>query len=324
MARDTTICAPGDDGVAERWGRLWDLSPQRTAFSRLEFVTALASATELDIAVLFVALDREDVAAAAVPWKRRGPYREILVPPLTPFSAVVLRKEPAENEIHGRTSELEHLLEALEDRFDVVRLHLPPALSDVRPASWRGWIVQPFYTYVAPLPSPVSGWSANTARTFEKLRPEYEASFGDGPASDLARLCAAGYRRHGRRPPYDEDRLEAIVEAVTAAGPASVYSVRSRASGAVEAAAVIVRAGAEASYWLAGSEPGPAMTVLIGELLENLAAGGVTHLDFVGANTPGIAEFKRKFGSTLLPYYRVEHIGRRELRLLYSIRSILR
>ena len=324
MASDTTICAPGDDAVAERWGRLWDLSPQRTVFSRLEFVTALASATGLEVAVLFVANGGEDVAAAAVPWRRRGPYREILIPPLTPFSAVILNKEPAENEIHGRTSELERLLAGLEDHFDVVRLHLPPALRDVRPASWRGWDVQPFYTYVAPLPSPPSGWSTNTARTFEKLRPEYKASTLGGAASDLARLSAAGYRRHGRRPPSDADRLEAIVDAVTAAGLASVYSVRGRATGAVEAAVVVVRSGAEAAYWLAGSEPGPAMTVLIGELLEDLAAKGVAHLDFVGANTPGIAEFKRKFGSSLVPYYRIEYVGRRELRLLYSFRSILR
>ena len=324
MARETTLCAPGDAAVAERWRRLWDLSPQRTAFSRLEFVTALASATRLDVAILFVAIGGEDVAAVAVPWRRRGPYREVLTPPLTPFSAVVLRKEPAENEVHGRTSELEHLLEALQEHFAVARLHLPPALHDVRPASWRGWNVQPFYTYVAPLPSPPATWSSNTARTFERMRPEYETSAGGGSASDLARLCAAGYRRHGRKPPFEEDRIAAVVEAVTAAGSASVFSARNRASGAVEASAVVVRAGAEAAYWLAGSEPGPAMTVLIGELLEDLAGGGVARLDFVGANTPGIAEFKRKFGSGLVPYYRIEHIGRRELRLLYAIRSILR
>ena len=65
------------------------------------------------------------------------------------------------------------------------------------------------------------------------------------------------------------------------------------------------------------------MTVLVGNLLARLRDQGVHMLDFVGANTPSIAEFKRKFGSRIVPYYRVEHVVRPELRVLQRFRKML-
>ena len=76
-----------------------------------------------------------------------------------------------------------------------------------------------------------------------------------------------------------------------------------------------------AHYWIAGSPPGPAMTVLLGHTLPRLRDAGLQRFDFVGANTPSIAEFKRHFGPTLTPYFHLEKITRPELRLLRRLKG---
>jgi len=73
-------------------------------------------------------------------------------------------------------------------------------------------------------------------------------------------------------------------------------------------------------YWVAGSKRGPAMTVLLTRSLEFLREQGITTLDFMGANTDGITEFKRRFGGRLVEYthYTKQNAGNR---LVSHIRS---
>jgi hypothetical protein len=66
------------------------------------------------------------------------------------------------------------------------------------------------------------------------------------------------------------------------------------------------------------------MTVLIGKLLDELSQEGFEYFDLVGANTPSIAEFKRRLNPVLVPYFRVRHVRPRFLRILLSLRDALR
>ena len=94
-----------------------------------------------------------------------------------------------------------------------------------------------------------------------------------------------------------------------------------RRDGVPEAGLAALTDGRTAHYWLAGSVPGAAMTVLLAEAFTRLAEEGVTTFDFAGANTPSIAEFKRKFGSTLVPYARARCVSHPALRLADRLRS---
>jgi hypothetical protein len=61
------------------------------------------------------------------------------------------------------------------------------------------------------------------------------------------------------------------------------------------------------------------MTVLLAEALPRLRADGLAAFDFVGANTPSIAEFKRRLGPALVPYFRIERCTRAGLALLLRL-----
>ena len=80
------------------------------------------------------------------------------------------------------------------------------------------------------------------------------------------------------------------------------FTVSLQESQAAEAGLIVLHDANSAYYWIAGSKPGPAMTVLIGNVLTELKQAKFNTFDFVGANTPSIAEFKRRFGPVLTPY----------------------
>ena len=311
---------PTDSGVQDRWRALWASSPQRSPFSRLEYVRALGDATGLRVGVHF-----SEGAGAAVTWRRRGPFREVVLPPLTPFSALLLEAHPRDSDVHARTSALETILELLEREYDGVHLHLPPSIPDVRAAQWRGWTATPLYTYCATESGP-DGWSAGTARTYRAGRDDYELVEGTEAAGAAARFVAASYGRRDRALPLDERSIPALVERLKEAGLATSFAVRFKASSQMHAGIVLLRAETDSNayYWIAGSRPGSGMTVLIGEVLAHLFRSGVETFDFVGANTPSIAEFKRRFAGRLVPYFRLIRYDRRELKILHIFRKMLR
>ena len=311
--------------VEERWGALWDASPQRSPFSRLEYVRAVAAAADLEVGVHFVEEDGVASAGAAVTWRKRGPYRIVLVPPFTPFSALMLRGRVPASDVHSRSSSFGALLRDLERSYDAVQLHLHPSIADVRPATWAGWEARPLYTYVLPIERDANvtdGWSNSTARNFRGARSEYEVLEGREAAAAAIALCRESYARHGRSAPLPVGALKNLVAGTTTLN--SPYAVR-RLDGErrIDAAVILLSDAGRAYYWIAGGRPGNGMTVLIGELLSRFDPAEVALFDFVGANSPAIAEFKRRFGSRLENYYSVQYYARKDVQLLYMMRSLI-
>ena len=266
-----------------------------------------------------VSVDGRDEAGALVHWRRRGPYRVVVVPPFTQYSAVVLRASPSEAEVHARRSAFDALLAALEPCF--ARLGFFMTLADVRPAQWRGWQVKPVYTYRLALDPDdlLHTWSSATRRAFRKHSAAYRVE--EQPAAAvIVQRCAESYQRHGRPLPADPTRLRTLVEALLAEEQARLFTATPAEGTTPEGGLAVLHDGQTAHYWVAGSTPGPAMTVLLGHTLPRLRDAGIQTFDFVGANTPSIAEFKRHFGPVLTPYFHLEKITRPELRLLHRLK----
>ena len=121
--------------------------------------------------------------------------------------------------------------------------------------------------------------------------------------------------------PVGVARLRRLVGSLLASGLARLFTAAS-ARGEVEGALVVLRDGTAAYDWFVGSRPGPARARLTYDVLLHLHDQDVRTYDFGGANTPSIAEFKRRFGGVLTPYYRVERYVRPELRLFDRARRL--
>jgi hypothetical protein len=309
-------------GARRRWKTLWAASPQRSAFTSLAYARAAAAVYDLKTDLHLITGDGQTAEAGAIVyWRRRGPYRQVVLPPMTQYSPLLLHTSPRESDLHHRRSALEALLAALESRYHHLRLFCPD-LPDVRVCQWRGWKTTPFYTYRLPLGEGdlFGAWSSSTRATFRKHRTDYHVTEHPEAAPEIVSLCEAGYERHDRSLPVDRNRLLSLIGALHQNGQVRLFTAVPTGSECAEAGIAVLHDGRMAHYWIAGSEPGPAMTVLIGVLLEQLQKEGFEWFDFVGANTPSIAEFKRRFGPSLEPYYLLETSTRPELRLIHALR----
>ncbi len=286
-----------DSEARARYGTLWERT--RGVFTSLRYADAANVAFGLNSKICF---DGDD-AALLMYLKGSGIFRRIVVPPCTQYSGLLLRNTPPSHLIHRRKSPLDRLLLCAEQVSRRADLLIP--LDDPRTAQWRGWQVRPLFTYLIDLSttSP-ERWSSGAQRTWKSKASRYKFIEDAQYTSQVIALCASSYKRHGRSLPTQPSALNAITEAM--GDWARIFIVAQ--GNKPEAGIIILHDEHTAHYWIAGSIPGPAMTILIGNVLPILSDAGITMFDFVGANTPSIAEFKRSFGPVLTQYY---HLRRR-------------
>jgi hypothetical protein len=241
-----------------------------------------------------------------------------MVPRLTAYSSLAV-DSGINLETEGGVGLLTSLADHLSREYDSVAVHFPPAISDVRPFQWRRWETKPFYTYVLSIGEGTisDAFSDGSRRLFDRHRGQYETIRTDLDGTrDAVTLCARSYARHGRSFGLIESDVQAAADRLIDEGLAACFSAVDTESGEADAAVILLLGSETAYYWVAGSKPGASMTVLVGEMGDRLAELGISRLDMIGANTPSIAEFKRRLGGTLVPYFRATCLSSRFLRLM--------
>lgn len=311
-----------DPALREAWARLATTSEQRSPFSDLRFADAYAEGLGLRVHLAVVFEGQAPRAGAILFEKRRGPYRAFALPPLAAAHSVLLDRQPGEAEYHYRRSPLDVLLTRLAHEAHQVTFALHPSLHDVRPFTWRGWSAHPAYTYVVALASGdvTAGWSSTHRHAYRKAQDSVACRAGDEYLDGVLDLVAASHARQRQPLGMPMEGLRRVVARLARTGLAT--PMVAIGDGGLEAGLVLLQAGDRAVYWVAGSRPGPAMTVLLGKAMERARENGATQMDLAGANTPSIAEFKRKFGAELVPYFRARLVTRPELRLVDALRSV--
>ncbi len=214
------------------------------------------------------------------------------------------------------------MLRALSDQYDQVTLQLHPSITDARPFGWSGWEVTPHYTHIADLSAddPVAGWSKSVRYTIKTEAEEYQIDEELGFASAGITLMEKGYERKKEAFGLSGSQIVDAVHKLAQDGLVRVFAATKRTDSSPEAVAIVAHDGQTAHYWIAGSSPGPAMGVLLASVVPMLKADGITSLDFTGANVPSVAEFKRKYGAELVPYFRVRHVTNPALRIVDRLR----
>ncbi|MCS7082933.1 MAG: GNAT family N-acetyltransferase [Bacteroidetes bacterium] len=301
-------------------------SPQRVPFIEAPF--AQAAQRLFRVRLRWLGYRRGDRLLAAVPIfeaRRLLLGRLTRIPPLAVYLPFVLA--PMSEADYWRACR--ELLRFLEARYGLCHFILHPTQPDVRPFQWRGWSVEPRYTYWITLDEPermLKSYSESVRRAWRRYADRYAFLAHDPEAwGAMVELHRASYLRRGRRPPLPEAAHRSLAQDLGAderSGPLRVASVRD-VQGRVLATIGWLGSAGTAYYWMAGSrrDVPQAMTVLLGHWFRHLAEAGWTRVDFVGANTPSIAEFKRRFGGKLIGYYRVWRYRRPWWAIVDRIRS---
>lgn len=310
-----------DEESFSRWHALAQSAAVTSPFADPAVALAVTRATGTSARVAFVERDGEDRAAVVLYRRGTGITARPIYPALNYYTPLLLRTAPSDSDVHGGADDLSLLLSRLLAARIHVHLQLPPVVRDIRPAAFHGLDARPFFTYVLPPGADVAAsWSASTRRMYRRYHDRYEFSVDAGQTELVVELAADSYRRSKRPAPFDPAMFARAVAPLADAGLTRTLIVRDQA-GVVKGGIVLLRNETAACYWIAGSEPGPAMTSLVGMMLERLSDENTEQFDFLGANSRSIAEFKRRFGPKLTPFH---HIRQREPFAHRTVRKLIR
>lgn len=339
-APDVDVHPLGDPEARAAYTALAAGSPQATPFHSLVHADAACAAFGLTGEIVLARRAAGPSSAVAVGgvvfWRRRGPFRLAVVPPLTPYSGPLAAApladalaEPDPLYEAGGGGPLGAWIASVTRRADAAEFHLPPAFADSRPFVWAGWRAAPRYTYAGP-----AGWGGQTPRYVRHRVRDNAATRTDGTerpgglrvrrddgAADLVgRFAERPFLRVGERPPVPAASAAALVRAHVAAGSARVAVVERTDSTPVGAVATVVD-GRCGYVWTGSAEPGPGMLLMIADMAGRLLAEGVEQIDLLGANLAAVSAFKRRLGFPLVVHYRVAWTGSRVLRLREALRA---
>ncbi len=307
----------------EAYADLLSESPQRTAFATLAFADAACDAFGLTGRLALLEDAGRAMIGAVLFEKKTGPFRQAIVPPLTPYTGPVLR-EPV-----GLASAeaLGSFLDALKPHFASIAFQPPPDVADVRPFTWAGFASTPRYTYWGP-----SGLDAapiyvrkmlreNGTTRVDGSRRETGTDTIDAPdaASDVIAAMQRAFGRIDQDVPVDAARAERLVRRLAADGLAQITVAETR--GARVGAVATLADDRTGHFWTGAGDPGPSMLMMMAHASQRLAETGRTEFDLMGANIARISTFKARFGLPLTVSYRAVWTGSRVLRLREAFRS---
>jgi hypothetical protein len=244
--------------------------------------------------------------------QRRKGLKHLTTPVLTPHGGLLCTpipsKGPAKLEAEwNRASGL--LVEYLHKTFDYIQLSHTPSVKDVREFTWAGWEARVRYTYQMDLSDLEALWERVERRTRTVIRKAERNGFQVRSTDDVELFrhqYELIYAHQETRAPVEAALVQRFVERASQAGLTQIFLVES-STGAVASMVVFVRGFGTLYAWQAGADPAfnntGALSLLYWKLFEQTP---YKKFDFVGANIPAIAFFKRGFGGDLVPYFVVE------------------
>ncbi len=263
-------------------------------------------------AEIFVA---DDESFAIALYERQN-YQGKTLPPFTPFSQFWLKDS-------GNSSlDLKALDEFLSTKKGRHHIHLEPGLSTS--CELEKWDRNEFLTYHVDLAS--GDWSGNYSTSVKRLLKKYsgqcQVEKDEHLLLNICKLVCQSYEKSKGRPPIKVGEMQALADSCINAGLASCYAIKEKNTREIKAGIVVLKSEYRSYYWLAGGEKGPWMTVLLDRLFQDLSEEGIKYFDFMGANTPRIAEFKRRFGGELVTYAGYEKVVGLKAKLRQGISSL--
>lgn len=188
-----------------------------------------------------------------------------------------------------------------------------PGYNDVRPLLWNDFDAVPKYTYVVDLArSNDELLSAFSRDARDNITSEYDVDFEivEGGYEDVGTIVEAVQGRHEEveEPfPATVDFVERLYERV----PEGVLRpLICRSNGQFVGGTIAVELGNMSIGWLGVSNFDvdlPTTDLLDWRYFQDARDRGVKTFDLAGANLRRLSQYKAKFGSDLVPYYRVEY-----------------
>jgi hypothetical protein len=255
--------------------------------------------------------------------RRRGPLRVVPPPPISLYNGLVMGPDtPADAIAAG--------LAAVERHCHFAALLCPPALPRRTFRDRARWGLLDQESLVVDIADVDEAWRRFSQSLRRKLRRAEEQRLVLHTLDDETLLLALhqqSYARHALAPPIPGDTLRAWLRLLREEGMAECYGASLPAGGTV-AARVVIPDGDVLFDWLAGADVAhhdiAGSHWLVASILREASARSMRRFDFMGANTPGVTDFKRSFGGELLSFCTATFYRSALVRSIEQVRNLLR
>ncbi|USG67134.1 GNAT family N-acetyltransferase [Brevibacillus ruminantium] len=243
---------------------------------------------------------------------KRGAIRH---PPTLPYMSVRFVHTPAQSlsSINGQWLESAGLLaQEMSSRGTANAISLPPEITDVRPWQWAGYRAYVKYTLYLDFPYSIKQANESVRRNIRKAEKLGYRCVRTLDAEAAFQCLAETQERKGLTRYLTASDLQLAVRLIGDEG-CRVYVCYAPNGEPASASIILLHPGERAKFWLVGTVTSHLQAgvtqLLIRTLLEDLQEEQVLGFDFVGANNPGVADSKIRWGARLVPYYVLNRYG---------------
>jgi hypothetical protein len=206
---------------------------------------------------------------------------------------------------------LDALAQSIRGRFTKLRLDVLVDAAEIAPFKQSGWNAEPRYTFVSDLAANIeaSATPAVRRRARRAAAAGVELDFAAG-SDEFIELWRQTCARRNIGLFLDPSSLPRLLDRIVVESMGEIIGAR-LPDGRLVAANVILYDESFAYFWLSGfdrSEPHHGASNQLCHLQTlRRAANRVGRFDWLGANTPGVTEYKASFGPRVVGYLRLHH-----------------
>ena len=283
------------------WDKFVESSPQGTIFSTSIWLKAINYCFK----ILCLYQDNKPVGGIAFFTDKKN----IIIPPLTRFQGILLKKNLKRREENKITSAI---VEKLTADFNNISISNHYNLKDIRPFIWAGFSVEVKYTYLVDISDLEELWQNMEKRTRYAIRKAERNKIvvkKEDKIAEFDRLHQFSLLNQKRKRPFNSSFLKNFYSTLKKFNKCQLY-LAERKNGDLSAGAFVVWDKKRAYYLMAGADPkfrgDESPSLILWTIFSDFNKKGFKEIDLVGANIPSIEKFKRGFGGKLIHYFNVK------------------
>lgn len=304
-----------EEEALKKWDELVDISTQGSIFHKLDWLRAAEIQSKSKLFLLIGCRGEKIVGLFPVFYIRKPFLKMVFSPPprcAIPWMGPVYidsnlkqyKVESIQQEFVGNV--FDFLENELGINIDYTLISTSHNLFDTRPFKWKGFCVQPTYSYVIPLDKnldDILGDFKNQERTdIRRALKNDGIKIEKGGIKEILlinKMVAERYKKQGRKYGISDDYLrdlyrnfQADIEAIT------LYS-----DGRLITGLVLLRYKKRISHWIGGTPPRVpiigANAVLHWKVIVEAKQNDLKYYELIGANTQHLCRVKSKFNPNL-------------------------
>lgn len=305
----------------DRWNKFVENQEQGSVFQHVDWLQTIFRFQDKKIETrVIVCLDKEEniVGGIAFGSMRKYGIRMVIRPYLSPFSGVLVTHKKSKylsKDIQFRKEVLRHLIDFIEKDHKIIDLNVPPDITDIRPFSWKGYDITVRYTFRKRLEKE-EGLFKNfdpalrrQIKKAEKNAIKVQHVSDDLYIEQFHKLLILSFQRQGIGFFLDSNDFLSFIHTLRANDVKIRFYLAFKSGHAIAGCAMLFTKNT-VYYWMAGADPAYFSSggnqILLWQAFQDFQNEGMELFDFMGANTPGITDYKATYNFELVPYYKVK------------------